>query len=168
MIVINNSWRLAPWAEVLYAADLAWWNMECGAPQFPGLKISQDPAAATKWGLSRVILDKASDRLQLDRPGTIGNGGNSGFQALNLAVQFGASKIALVGFDMRIDLGVHWHGKHPRLMNNPSARNAERWRRCLDGAAETLKALGIEVINCSPVSTLMRFPKMSLEEVLAC
>ncbi|TJV20605.1 MAG: hypothetical protein E5Y04_31665 [Mesorhizobium sp.] len=159
---------MAPWADVLYAHDLAWWNAASGASQFAGLKITQDPVAASQWGLRRVALERGSDRLQLDRPGTIGSGGNSGFQALNLAVQFGARKVILVGYDMRIDLGIHWHGKHPRLMNNPSTKNVERWRRCLDNAAEMLAHLGIAVINCSPVSTLSRFPKMSLEEALAC
>lgn len=97
----------------------------------------------------------------------MGWGGNSGFHALNLAVQFGVSKIILVGFDMSLDHGVHWHGKHVGL-NNPTVRNVDRWRRCIDAAAEPIEALGITVVNTSPVSALQNYPKMSLAEALAC
>lgn len=108
------------------------------------------------------------DSVLLMEPGTIGWGGNSGFHALNLAVQFRASKIILVGYDMRIDMGLHWHGSHPRSLNNPLAKNIDRWRRAVDGAAPILYALGIKTVNVSPISTLQAYPKMSLTEALEC
>lgn len=100
--------------------------------------------------------------------GVLGWGGNGGFHALNLAVQFGAKRIVLVGYDMRCDLGLHWHGKHPTGLNNPTPRNVERWRRVIDEAAPILAALGVTVINASPVSMLTAYPKMSLSEALEC
>ena len=42
----------------------------------------------------------------------IGGGGNSGFQALNLALQWGARKIILVGFDLTDENGLHWYGRN--------------------------------------------------------
>lgn len=115
-----------------------------------------------------VSIVRGRDQVQLERPAEIGDGGNSGFQALNLAAQFGARRICLVGYDMRLDRGVHWHGRHRRGLNNPTDRNLVRWRRALDGAAPVLAALGIEVVNCSPVSTLTAYPVMSLDEALRC
>lgn len=112
-------------------------------------------------------MNKRDDRLEILRSGTVGWGGNSGFHSLNLAVQFGAARIVLVGFDMRVDHGLHWHGRHEG-MNNPTARNVERWRRCMDAAADTIASLGITVINASEISALTRYPKMSLEEALEC
>lgn len=98
----------------------------------------------------------------------IGCGGNSGFQAINLAIQFGAKRLLLVGMDFRVDLGIHWHGRHPQTLNNPRPASVDSWRRALEGQAEAIKAMGVEVVNCSPVSTLTAFPKMTLREALGC
>lgn len=100
--------------------------------------------------------------------GSIGWGGNSGFNALNLAAQFGCVKIILVGYDMRIDKGLHWHGKHVNALNNPTEKNVYRWRDAVNNAAPLLKSHGIEVLNTSPISTLTNYPKTTLEEALAC
>lgn len=137
-------------------------------PEFRGLKLSVDSAAVRRpWGVHKVGLNKGDDRLELVRPGTVGWAGNSGFHCLNLAVQMCPARIILVGFDMRVDQGLHWHGPHKGL-NNPTARNVDRWRRCIDATAETVAALGIRVINASHVSALQNFEKMGLEEALAC
>lgn len=111
---------------------------------------------------------RGCDQILIDHPGILGDGGNSGFQAINLAVQCGAAKIILIGFDMRLDLGLHWHGKHGRGLNNPSERNLARWRRILDASAPRLAELGVSVINCSAVSALEAYPKMRLSEALTC
>lgn len=136
----------------------------------PGLRLSVDKAACRNpWSVHQVGLNKNDDRLELVKFGTVGWGGNSGFHALNLAVQFlsGSGKIILVGYDMTIANGLHWHGAHPKGMNNPQAGNVERWRRCIDHAAETIAALGITVINTSPDSALCNYPKMGLLEAMA-
>lgn len=106
------------------------------------------------------------DRILVEQLGVVGDGGNSGFQAINLAAQFGAARIVLVGFDMRLDRGVHWHGKHPPGLNNPHDIHLTRWRRAIDGAAPNLAALGIQVWNASPVSALTAFPIVSIEDAL--
>jgi hypothetical protein len=137
-------------------------------PGFAGLKITADRAAARRWGLNAVTLEKNVDRLLTDRPGLIGWGGNSGFHAMNMAVQFGVRALILVGFDMRLDRGLHWHGRHPRGLNNPTEGTVARWRRVVDGAAPRLAELGVTVINTSTISALGAYPKMSLEEALAC
>lgn len=158
---------MAPWADVLYACDFAWWEQNNGVMSFNGLKVSSDkPSPKFSWNVRTISLIRNDDRLQLAEFGTLGWGGNSGFHALNLAVQFGASRIVLVGYDMRVDRGVHWHGKHGGQLNNPTEVNVQRWRGCIDDAAETLRAIGVEVINASPVSTLENYPKMSLEEAI--
>lgn len=104
------------------------------------------------------------DRLQ-PAP-VIGWGGNSGFQAVNLAAHFGTKRIILVGFDMRVDLGVHWHGDHRAGLNNPTPSSVERWRWILDRAAPDLAERGIEVVNASPVSALTAYPKIDLRQAL--
>lgn len=114
-----------------------------------------------------VFCDRHCENLVLNRPGVIGWGGNGGFHALNLAVQFGARKIILVGYDMTLNAGIHWHGPHvgPN-MTNPTSSNVKRWRTAVDGTAPVLLKLGVKVINASMVSTLQNFPKMTLEQAL--
>ena len=134
---------------------------------FAGLKVSGDPAATRKgWGVRAVTIDQAQKVMLTGRPGVIGWGGNSGFCAVNLAVQFGCRRILLVGFDMQVAGGMHWHGAHPRGMNNPSEESTARWRKALDDAAPDLVQRGVEVINTSAVSALTAFPKIGLMEAM--
>lgn len=166
-IAINNSWELAPWADILYACDNSWWRQYKDKwPAFKGLKITQDKLAKDEFKINRVICERHHEKLVLDRPGFVGWGGNSGFHSINLAVQFGIKKIILVGYDMHLRNGIHWHGAHPNGMHNPSDANVARWRRTVDAAAPVLKNLGVIVINTSMNSALDNYPKMPLLETL--
>lgn len=153
---------------MLYACDRRWWDHSAGVPEFAGLKVTGDRQAAVRHGLRVVWPDANRNELLLERAGWIGYGGNSGFQALNLALQFGAMRLVLVGFDLTLAAGVHWHGKHEGGLNNPSAESLARWARTLDRQAPMLEALGIEVLNASPASALTAFPKVPLEDALGC
>lgn len=167
-MAINTSWKLAPWSDVLFACDVAWWNHAKGCPEFQGLRMTVDPKASDKYPDIRLVhCRKPDDRLVLEPIGTVGWGGNSGFHCLNIAVQAGCRKIILVGYDMTLAGGFHWHGKHPSGMNNPSTGNIERWRRAVDAAAKIIAPLGIQVINVSPISALQNYPKLSFVEALA-
>jgi hypothetical protein len=99
--------------------------------------------------------------------GKIGGGGNSGFQALNLAVQFGAMRIILIGFDMNEAAGAHWYGRNTwHMANNPDETSFRRWIKSMEMAAPILTARGIEVVNASPTSALTGFRKASLGAAL--
>ncbi len=102
-----------------------------------------------------------------DRPGIVGSGGNSGFQALNLAAQFGASRVLLIGFDMHVGNGVHWYGPNKwHAANNPANSNLMRWRDAFTTQAPKLERMGIEVVNASPDSALRCFKIQTVEEIL--
>ena len=167
-IVINDSWQLAPWADVLYACDGNWWNKSKGAMEFQGLKLTIDRRHTIDydWGIKQVKCNKYSDDLFVDGFNRIGWGGNSGFGALNLAVQFRVKKILLVGYDMTVVNGAHWHDDHPMGMHNPTEKSVRRWKHCIDKVADKIKSVGVEVVNCSPVSTLANYRKQTFEEAL--
>lgn len=159
-MAVNNAVQLAHWADALYACDGDWWK-QYNPAGYRGLRISQDGHVPNpEWGLHLVTLVRNCDQLLFNKFGELGWGGNGGFHALNLALQFGARRIILVGYDMRVDLGVHFHGKHPKGMNNPAAVNVRRWRQILDAQAPLLAGLGVEVLNASPVSALEAYPKV--------
>ena len=169
VIAINSSWKLAPWADALYACDFAWWNQHGGVPEFQGLKVSIDGRAATtaSWNVKHLLSNRGDDRLVTNEPGRVGWGGNSGFHALNFVAQTHPKRILLVAYDMTIRFGLHWHGKHEGKLNNPSINNLGRWKRAIDNAACDLLAMGIEVINCSQISELENYIKLPFEEALA-
>ncbi|MGY3607665.1 MULTISPECIES: hypothetical protein [unclassified Bradyrhizobium] len=159
-IAINESWRLCPWADVLYACDGAWWRAARGAPGFLGLKITDEARAAEEFDLVKVKVCRGCDVILTGMTGLVGDGGNSGFQALNLAIQWGARRILLVGFDMTLARGEHWHGRHGAGLNNPRPNNVHRWL-----SARWSTPLGVEIINCSPGSALTAYPTKQFQEV---
>lgn len=166
-VVVNSSWQLAPWADVLVATDDAWWEVHHKAvADFRGLRLCGEPETARKYGLGLLpIARHSTDALCLGQGSDVASA-NSGFTAINLAARFGASRLLLVGFDVRVDRGLHWHGVHDRRLNNPDEGRTMRWRRILDDAALPLADAGFEVINCSPISALTAYPKMTLEAAL--
>lgn len=166
MVAINATYRLFPDADMLYAADGLFWRNDDGARAFSGLKVTQHIRDAARYGLETVKLEATTRTMQFERFGHIGAGGNSGFQAVNLVAQTGAARIVLVGFDYSLARGVHWHGKHPPGMNNPSERNVARWAADMDRAAPLLASLGVDVVNASPHSSLRAFPVRPLEDCL--
>lgn len=114
------------------------------------------------------VPDGNSTKILTDEPGVLGGGGpNSGFQALNLAIQFGATRIILAGFDMHTASGVHWHGPHRDGLVNPHEICFIKWRRILDGAAALMRDLGVDVVNVSPASALSAYPKMTIPQAMA-
>lgn len=159
---------MAPWADILYACDASWWKYNSGAPAFKGLKIGADVRdLQAKYDIKPVKIDQRRDEIMVYKFGTLGYGGNSGFQALNLAVQAGCRTIILVGFDMHDRNGIHWHGKHVSGLNNPTRSSLARWRGVLDAQAPLLERLGVRVINASLSSALTAYPKMAFEAALA-
>lgn len=164
-IAINTSIRLAPWADILYACDNAWWKQYKGWPGFSGLRLSVDKRAA-EWGAAVMKCRKPDDRCLMDELGEVGWGGNSGFHALNLAIQMRPKKVFLVGYDLSLSNGKHWHANHPVPMHNPKDRNVARWRNAIDAAAKVAQANGVEILNCSAASALVNYRKVRLEDAL--
>lgn len=167
VLAIKRNVELAPWADVVYGCDYPWWRSVRGLPEYQGLKLAYDRRAVEQFGCHAVeIPDHAkSDQLLLGNTGVVGGGGNSGFQALNLAVQFGARKILLIGFDCQGRSGAHWYGRNNAPgMNNPSDSNFARWLRAFGNAAQQLKDR--DVVNASPLSDIKGFRLGSVRETL--
>lgn len=170
--VVNESYKLCPWAEILYSCDSGWWRLrQVEIEKFKGLKIGFEIAGAPA-DIKKITIKKKEgsedwiNELLLDEPGIIGSGGNSGFQLMNLVLQFGATGIALVGIDMNLAGGVHWHGRHPDQLRNPSESVVNNWRRDMDAASPEFLKLGIDVVNCSPTSILKNYRKATLDQML--
>ena len=154
-IAINNTYQLAPWAAMLYAADAEWWGFH--NPDFAGLKVSLMRVAGVKTLVNAGVVGYCDET---DRIHTLGN---SGAQALQIAVKAGAKRVLLCGYDMQ---GCHWHGKHPKPLRNTEPENYAQWCERYKELAKHLRTR-CEVINCTEDSALTCFPKMSLDAALS-
>ena len=168
VIAIKENTDLCPWAEVVYGCDGHWWQYRKGLPERKALKITYDQHVAKQFNILRVDIQRNSNEILVDEPMVIGSGGNSGFQAINLAVQFGAKDIILLGFDMNDEKNPHWYGRNTWDRSaNPMQSNFNHWLGAYRKAAPKLKERGINVVNVSPVSKLDVFEKrISLGETL--
>lgn len=165
VIAVNDAYKLAPWADVLYAADRRWIDWHQGVPTFTGLKYSIQANLSTMRLDWHVLRNTGFDGLELD-PGALRTGFNSGYQAVNLAVHLGAARIILLGYDLCPDgMRTHWFGDHPQEIAVPSPY--PQMREAFQTIVEPLKAAGVEVINCSRRTALTAFPCSTLEAVFA-
>jgi hypothetical protein len=99
------------------------------------------------------------------QPDGVRTGRNSGYQAINVAVHLGASRIVLLGYDMSVDHAAkksHFFGDHPKV-THPSPYHS--FLRAFATMVKPLSAVGVEVINCTRRTYLKTFPQRSLEEV---
>jgi hypothetical protein len=168
VLVIKTNIDLCPWAEVVYGCDEPWWRDRKGLPNYRGVKLAYDQKCSKYKGINLIKIEVKKDALLMDEPGTVGCGGNSGFQAFNLAAQFGATGICLIGFDMTIGDKLHWYGRNKWAgANNPTEANYRKWRKTFENAAPTAKSFGIDVVTvASRESALKCFPKIdTIEQV---
>lgn len=170
-IAVNTSFRMVPWATVLYAADAQWWEDYPDAQTFQGLKVSIETSKMPKWYAKFPhvhILRNTGERGLERKPIGLRTGFNSGYQGIGLAVHLlggGPGRILLLGYDMQLGPKgeTHHHGKHPHHRGSSYAR----WLPAFQTLVEPLRSLGIEIINCTRRTKLTAFPQLTLDEVFA-
>ena len=167
VIAINVCVELAMWADVHYYCDNRWreWMIADGKwPDFKGLRVTLEKSGNVV-SPDHTLHNGGTEGLD-PRPTHLRTGRNSGFQAMNLAVHFGAKKIVLLGYDMKpaSDKRVHWHPEH-KTPTKPTVF-ATAMLPIFPTIVKPLKKLGIEVINATRDSDLRVFPMKQLEEVL--
>ena len=102
------------------------------------------------------------------RPGELCWNHSSGGAAVNLAVQLGAKKIILVGFDMKaIDDKHNFHDRYPWNKDRPYRDPYRIHKRPWKGIAARAKKMGVKIINATLGSTIDAFPIMTLERAIA-
>lgn len=150
-IAVNSSWQAARFASILYAGDACWWDAYGHEVDIP----------AEKWTCSR----QAAAKHRINHHTACG-GYNSGMRAIQFAVERGAKRVILLGFDCSLRHGVHWHGPHERT-KNPDAAKVKNWRSQFKPVAALAEIKKCEVINCSRHTELTCFPVRDLESVIA-
>jgi len=164
VIAVNDAYRLAPWADVLYAADAQWWTWHAGVPTFHGPKYSVSSSIPVTWPDVQILQNTGPLGLEC-APTGLRTGYNSGYQAINLAVHFGAARILLLGYDMQPAANgqTHFFGDHPDHSLSPYGV----MRLAFESIVQPLKEACVEAINCTPGSALTCFPCRRLDEALS-
>jgi len=160
VIVVNDNWRRVPNADALYAADTEWWRCNTAALQSCGAARYTASDEANDFGayFVHVVDDPGLGRL----PNILHSGRNSGYQAINLAYQFGARRILLLGYDMQLTGGrAHWFGDHPAPLRPP--RDFANWAGRFRQLASDLEAEGVEVRNCTRETALDCFARSTID-----
>ena len=155
-VAVNTSFRRAPWAQVIYAQDDAWW------------RVHLEEVIATCTGLKYCHARNLRPR---GVPGLNGQlwwkcGGNSGAGAINIASYAGAKTIILLGYDCKFSAGGqrHWHADHPKGLTN--SLSIERWPGQFAKVSTAARSAGVRVVNCSRETALNCFERGDLETVL--
>lgn len=170
VIAVNDAYKLFPNADVLYACDLSWWEINKFVPDFSGERWTSHSISPknSKQNLSNselfhIISGRNAPGFSRDQS-VIHYGNNSGFQAVNLAILFGAEEIILIGFDMRpVDGKNHFFGEHKSPLRGNHSFNM--WIHHFNEAAKTVPK-NIRIVNSTPNSALKCFPMIPLVNVL--
>lgn len=154
-IVTNTTFRLCPWADVLFGFDARWWQ-----------HYKAEVDAVFKGSL---LCWSAAGRVHgvrcLDKTDWFHHFHNSGASAISLAISGGALRVILLGYDcQRTDGKTHWHGDHPPKLGN--ARSIKNWPTQFKNVARYAEQAGIAVLNCTRQTSLTCFPLFNLEEVM--
>lgn len=154
-IVTNTTFRVAPWADVLFGMDTAWWAV-----------YHQEVEATFKGArLTTAQHGKRFGVASLYGQSWFRGYGNSGTCAVSLAVAGGAAKVLMLGYDAKKTGGrVHWHGDHPAPMSN--GRSIKTWAGKFAQVAAYAKRQQCRVVNVSRETALTCFERGVLEDEL--
>ena len=149
----NTTFRIAPWADALFAMDPKWWKAHyrevCDV--FEGERFTS------------ASLDS---RFQLTRLTTkFHNYRNSGAGCVSLAVMKGACRVVMIGYDCQKDGSLsHWHGSHPAGLSD--AKTVMLWPLIFDRLAKDMRRKNVQVVNASRRTALTCFERAELSAEL--
>ena len=154
--------------DVCCFGDWQWWNEyhKEGFKKYGGLKVTCCVELVGNEEDKNIHVMRREPRGVWNIPGKVGWNGHTGAMAINLAAIFGASKIVLLGFDMKLKEGKsNWHE------NSKDLPNADVFKQFIgtSGIVGTgMKKVfpNVEVLNANPDSAWNLFPKVELKEVL--
>lgn len=117
------------------------------------------------WGIPMKLL--GSTGFSWDLAQGIYSGYTVSYLALQLGVYMGFEEIFFLGLDLKHNNGnTHFFGADFRSLTHEKTE-FPRMLKMLNFGAKALSDSKVKVYNCSPVSTLTCFPKMSYEDAIA-
>lgn len=173
-IAINDSYEILPNATALFWCDNSWCGKEFDKLEKHECKLRFHPRTYGQTHVEQDIPGPAGSTI-LNKTGDYGYdpnidnvmGNNGGTQSINFAVNMGAKRIYLIGFDMRDDPlargKTHWHDKHQLVIRHDTySRLFIPSMIALDKELRKSK-VKVEIINCSRTSAITCFKKKNVK-----
>jgi hypothetical protein len=168
VLVINSSYRLAPWADAWFFTDSGVYDrFRREIEEFPGLIVTHSRKAKRELP-RKVNRVKGIWRPGFAPPGSdhIRQGRSSGHSAPSFLVTAASTDIVLVGYDMRTVHGrEHCHDDYAG-----QTRDLEIYERefipAFAGWHADAQAIGVRIVNATPGSALREFPIVDLADEL--
>lgn len=164
VIALNDAVYGAWWADWLHSCDQSWWFEHIQTVhEFSGIKTTLAEDVPRQW-VDGYLENSGETGFDPD-PSKCRTGGNSGYQAIHIALHTGASRIGLVGFDMKPAPNGegHYFGEH---RDGRKALHNLTMLPHFPSLLPEIERRGVHVFNCTPDSALKTFPVMSLEQML--
>lgn len=166
VIVVNDSFRLCPWADLLFFGDRQWWEwrrteLESWTDRMITTAPIPDPAVHRVTLTGKDGLEVLPDRVR---------GNNSGYMAINVAYHLGVKRIVLLGYDMKLEgARTHWHKGYDDKISLDRRRVVLGQEMLCEfpTLVEPLKTAGVEVINANPDSAIECWPRVNLGDIAA-
>lgn len=150
--------------DVLVFGDKPWWDYHEGRPVFRSFTNPIFSNAPKLEDESRIIWTPRETHGFHKH--ALGWNGNTGSSAINLALIMGASRVFLVGFDMKSseEGESNWH---ENTLDAPTDVHYNRYQAEIKDSMSMLHANwpGVDVINLNPDSAMEIFPRCSWEEI---
>ena len=176
VIGVNMAFQIGNWIDMVFWGDKKWYlTNRHKVAAFKGLKVTCHPYFTNgrfpNEGIKHVLKDTVHSKGISQRPNSVAWNANSGSAAISIAAHMGATKIILVGFDMKLDVGFkqHWHSEYGAMNRKGATPKSLPFNRHLTGfphiARDALR-MGITIINACPDSAIACFPRMSVKDIL--
>jgi hypothetical protein len=161
-IGINDIGLTEKWLDIWYAADWTFWKHYQGHTS-EALKVCAGRKAIERGFADLLLNVRDAGRASQFVPGYAISGGHSGFQALQLAISLGASRVVLLGYDCKPKGKVtNYFGTKCAGLNRPS--DYQSWPQFY---RDLKLPSGVEVLNATPGSAIDAYPNVSIDSLLS-
>jgi hypothetical protein len=170
IIGINMAYKIGNWIDMMFFGDTNYFiKNKDDIFLFPGLKVSCTPSTIRYEWVKTLNREMPKPYGISTKPNSVSWNTNSGAASISVAVNAGAKRIFLLGFDMKLDGNIqHWHSLYNEkaLPKNKVRLPFDRHLKSFPTIANDAKNLGIQIYNICPNSAINNFPKITLQEAL--
>lgn len=176
-IGVNKAFTIFP-TTINYAMDKRFHDMTTSDDlhqqwvAYKGIKLFLRRGTKSRFDEDVYVVNGLPEKgLSLDLHQGIWGGNNSGFGALMLAICLGATRIGLLGYDLKVQkkqkgIETHWHGGYGLGRAKSFQSKLDKFRMCFEEFSSVIAKQGISVVNLNSNSALGCFPKDSIENFL--
>lgn len=171
-IVVNVSFRLAPWAPVWFFTDSSIYERyRDDVRTWPGEVITMSRTAKRELNKAvKRVKGEGDPTLPVREFPPLGHhsilqGRSSGHSAISLAIALGASQVVMLGFDCRLVDGREHHHNEYTGPRDPDLY-AREFAPAFDGWNAAALRAGVQIVNCTQDSAITEFPFSDLDDVI--